>query len=59
MEVLYVEGLVSRDGPESCVVPRKGSIEALTGGAWAGLLSREKDKYQGADAFPGSEGNTG
>ena len=42
MRVLYVEGLVSRDGPESCVVPRKGAIEALTGGAWAGLLSREK-----------------
>ena len=42
MQVLYVEGLVSHDGPESCVVPRKGAIEALTGGAWAGLSSREK-----------------
>ena len=46
MQVLYVEGLVSHDGPESCVVPRKGAIEALTGGAWAGLSSHEKVKLR-------------
>ncbi len=59
MQVLYGEGLVSHTGPESCVVSRKGAIEALTGGVWAGLLSRENGLSQGADDFPPSEGNIG
>ena len=41
MKVLYGEGLVSHTDPESCVVPREGAIEALTGGVWAELLSLE------------------
>ena len=31
MEELYVEGLATRGGPESCVASRKGRGEALTG----------------------------
>ena len=31
MEELYVEGLATRGGPESCVAFRKGRGEALTG----------------------------
>lgn len=41
MEVLYVEGVAIHDGPESCAVACEGEREALTGGVWAGLLSRE------------------
>jgi hypothetical protein len=41
MEVLYVEGVAIRDGPESCVGAREGVGEALTGVLWAGRLSRE------------------
>lgn len=57
MKVLYGEGLVSHAGLESCVVTRKGAIEALTEDVWAELLSREKTILQGADVLPGSEGN--
>jgi hypothetical protein len=31
MKTLYVEGLATHDGPESCVDVRKGGGEALTG----------------------------
>jgi hypothetical protein len=31
MEELYVEGLATRNGPESCVASREGRGEALTG----------------------------
>jgi hypothetical protein len=41
MEVLYVEGVAIHDGPESCVGVPRGRSEALIGGVWAGLLSRE------------------
>ena len=41
MKELYVEGLASHDGPESCAGVREGVGEALTGGVQAGLLSRE------------------
>jgi len=51
MEVLYVEGIAIHDGPESCAGVREGVREALTGGVWAGLLSREIAFGQGADAF--------
>ena len=40
MEVSYVEGLASYDGPESCVHSRKGVGEALTGGRAGRVLSR-------------------
>ena len=51
MEVLYVEGVASHNGPESCVGVREGDDEALTGGVRAGLLSREIALVQGVDAL--------
>ena len=41
MRVLCIEGVAIHGGPESCVGVREGVGEALTGGVWAGLLSRE------------------
>lgn len=45
-----IEGLASHDGPESCVSPRKGAGEALTGESAGRVLSREIDWVWGADA---------
>jgi hypothetical protein len=50
MEVLYVEGLASHDGPESCAGSRKAVGEALTGEDAGKALSREKLSIRGADA---------
>jgi hypothetical protein len=50
MQVLYVEGLASHNGPESCVGIREGSGEALTGEYAGRALSREMLMVQGADA---------
>ena len=41
MRELYIEGLATHGGPESCVMVREGWGEALTGVVQAGLLSRE------------------
>jgi hypothetical protein len=41
MRVLYIEGVAVHGGRESCVGVREGAGEALIGGVWAGLLSRE------------------
>jgi hypothetical protein len=49
MRVLYIEGVATHGGPESCVGVREGVGEALTGVAQAGLLSREIPN-RGADA---------
>jgi len=32
MKELYIEGVASRGGPESCAGVREGVVEALTGG---------------------------
>jgi hypothetical protein len=50
MRVLHVEDPASHDGPESCVVLRKGGVEALTGEDVGRVSSREKLIIQGADA---------
>ena len=51
MKVPDGEGVAIYTGPESCVYIRKGMGEALTGGVWAGLLSRERYcKLWSADA---------
>ena len=51
MKVPDGEGVANHTGPESCVYTRKGMGEALTGGVWAGLLSRERYcKLWSADA---------
>lgn len=59
MRVPHSEGLVSHTVPESCAVDRKGIGEALTGGAWAGLLSRERLLTRVPTLSRVSEGNTG
>ena len=41
MKEPYVEGVATHDGPESCVVVRKGGGEALTGVRAGEVLSRE------------------
>jgi hypothetical protein len=41
MKTLYVEGVATRDDPESCVGARKGGGEALTGVRAGPVLSRE------------------
>ncbi len=59
MRVPYGEEVATHTGPESCADRRKVTGEALTGGVWAGLLSRERYcKLQGADAVHKEEGNT-
>ena len=51
MRVPYGEELATHTGSESCIDSRKAIGEALTGGVWAGLLSRERcSKLRGADA---------
>ena len=60
MRVPHGEEIAAHTGSESCVDRRKAIGEALTGGVWAGLLSRERYcKLQGADAVHKVEGNTG
>src|SRR3990172_6285608 len=41
MKESYGEGLATQAGPESCVAPREGGGEALTGGSAGQVLSRE------------------
>ena len=52
MRTLYIEGVASYGGPESCVGDPRGRSEALTGGVRAGRLSRVIPLVQGADALP-------
>lgn len=50
MRELYVEGVATHDGPESCVGVRKGDGEALTG-VRVGRAIEPRNKYnRGADA---------
>jgi hypothetical protein len=42
---LYVEGVATHDGPESCVDVRKGVGEALTGVRAGPVLSREIKEF--------------
>src|SRR5260370_35853752 len=58
MEELYVEGLATHGGPESCVDDPRGRGEALTG-ARAGRAIEPRNHYdRGADAVQEVEGNT-
>jgi RNA-directed DNA polymerase len=50
MKESYAEGLATHSGPESCGVPREGSIEALTGVRAGRVLSRERRFLRDADA---------
>lgn len=57
MEELYVEGLATRGGPESCVVAREGGGEALTGVRAGRAIEPRNDLIRGAHAVSRAEGN--
>jgi hypothetical protein len=57
MEELHVEGLASRDDPESCVGVREGVGEALTGAHTGWVLSPEIAKSRVPTQFLYAEGN--
>ena len=54
MEELYVEGLATHGGPESCVGVREGAGEALTGARAGRAIEPRNHRVRGADAV--SEG---
>ncbi len=58
MRVPYGEGLATQAGPESCVGPREGVGEALTGEHVGRPLSRESTLASGADVVDRAEGTT-
>src|SRR5437870_3535034 len=47
MKELYVEGIATHDGPESCVGARKGDGEALTGGVRVGRAIEPRNQLIG------------
>jgi hypothetical protein len=53
----YIEGLATRDDPESCTIVRKGGGEALTGAHMGKVLSREINNAGVPTLFPSAEGN--
>jgi len=50
MRTLYVEGVATHDGPESCVDARKGGGEALTGVRAGRAIEPRNHGVRGADA---------
>ena len=50
MKELYVEGLASHDGPESCAGVREGAGEALAGVRAGGAIEPRNVDVRGADA---------
>ena len=57
MEELYVEGLATRGGPESCVASRKGRGEALTGVRAGRAIEPRNQEGRGADVVVTAEGH--
>ena len=55
---LYVEGVATRDGPESCVGAREGVGEVLTGVRAGWAIEPRNSCIRGADALQMAEGNT-
>src|SRR5215472_13626419 len=58
MGELYVEGLATRGGPESCVDDPRGRGEALTGARAGRAIEPRNRNDRGADAVQEAEGNT-
>jgi hypothetical protein len=54
MRELYVEGVATHDGPESCVGVREGDGEALTGVRVGRAIEPRNNHNRGADAVQGS-----
>jgi len=50
MEELYIEGVATRDDPESCVDVREDGGEALTGARAGRAIEPRKQFVRGADA---------
>ena len=59
MEELYVEGVATHGGPESCVAVCEGGGEALTGGTCRPGYRATKCEFRGAHAVGMAEGNIG
>ena len=57
MEELYVEGLATRDGPQSCVDVPRGRGEALAGVRAGRAIEPRNQDLRGADAVQEVEGN--
>jgi hypothetical protein len=53
MRELYVEGVATHDGPESCVGVRKAADEALTGVRAGRAIEPRNHRVRGADAVYG------
>ena len=49
MRELYIEGLATHDGPESCVGVREGDGEALTGVRAGWAIEPRNQEGRGAD----------
>jgi hypothetical protein len=54
MRALYVEGVATHGGPESCVGVREGSGEALTGVRAGRAIEPRNQGIRGADAVKAS-----
>jgi len=59
MRTLYIEGVATHGGPESCVVVRKGAGEALTGVRAGRAIEPRNQENRGAQAVKYVEGNIG
>jgi len=59
MRELYIEGVATHDGPESCVGVREGEDEALTGVRVGRAIEPRNKHNRGADAVHGAEGHIG
>jgi RNA-directed DNA polymerase len=59
MRELYIEGVATHDGPESCVGVREGDGEALTGVRVGRAIEPRNQSNRGADAVHWAEGHTG
>jgi hypothetical protein len=57
MEELYVEGLATHGGPESCVDDPRGRGEALAGARAGRAIEPRNRNNRGADAVQEVEGN--
>src|SRR5664280_3037651 len=56
METLYIEGVATHDGPESCVDDPQGRGEALTGGRVGRAIEPRNKDLRGADVVEAAEG---
>src|SRR4051794_5147256 len=58
MKEPYIEGVATRDDPESCACTREGAGEALTGARMGSVLSRENRQSGAPTPLSEAEGNT-